>query len=43
MELPTANLGNSYWNVEIKIIDTNAADSTSKLSFIALGYTLLEV
>jgi len=43
MELPTADLGNSYWNVQVKIIDTNAADSTSKLSFIALGYTLLEV
>ena len=43
MELPTTNLGNSYWNVQVKIIDTNAADSASKLSFIALGYTLLEV
>jgi len=43
MELPSADLGNNYWNVQVKIIDTNAADSTSKLSFIALGYTLLEV
>lgn len=43
MELPTSDLGNSLWNVQVKIIDTNAASSTSKLSFVALGYTLLEV